>query len=271
MPPLDFSFNKDYEPEFKFYDPALLEAVRRENQDVHSFFRLLALCHTVMPDEKHGKIEYQAQSPDEAALVSAARNFGFVFKERSPNSITIEVMGKKEIYELLCILDFNNVRKRMSVILRKDGHLRLYCKGADNVIYERLKKDSEEIMAKTLDHLNKFAGEGLRTLCLSVRDLDESFFNNWKQRHQEAALSQENRDDKLDAIYEEIEKDMSLLGATAIEDKLQDGVPQTIANLSLAGIKLWVLTGDKQGKIEEHISIKKIKKLACICRKTFSH
>ncbi|XP_011054742.1 PREDICTED: phospholipid-transporting ATPase ID isoform X7 [Acromyrmex echinatior] len=246
MPPLDFSFNKDYEPDFKFYDPALLEAVRRENQDVHSFFRLLALCHTVMPEEKHGKIEYQAQSPDEAALVSAARNFGFVFKERSPNSITIEVMGKKEIYELLCILDFNNVRKRMSVILRKDGQLRLYCKGADNVIYERLKKDSEEIMAKTLDHLNKFASEGLRTLCLSVRDLDESFFNNWKQRHQEAALSQERRDDKLDAIYEEIEKDMSLLGATAIEDKLQDGVPQTIANLSLAGIKLWVLTGDKQ-------------------------
>ncbi|XP_072752535.1 phospholipid-transporting ATPase ID isoform X2 [Anoplolepis gracilipes] len=246
MPPLDFSFNKDYEPDFKFYDSSLLEAVQRENPDVHSFFRLLALCHTVMPEEKHGKIEYQAQSPDEAALVSAARNFGFVFKERSPNSITIEVMGKKEIYELLCILDFNNVRKRMSVILRKDGHLRLYCKGADNVIYERLKKDSEEIMAKTLDHLNKFAGEGLRTLCLSVRDLDESFFNNWKQRHQEAALSQENRDDKLDAIYEEIEKDMSLLGATAIEDKLQDGVPQTIANLSLAGIKLWVLTGDKQ-------------------------
>lgn len=249
MPPLDFSFNKDYEPEFKFYDPALLEAVKRENQDVHSFFRLLALCHTVMPEEKHGKIEYQAQSPDEAALVSAARNFGFVFKERSPNSITIEVMGKKEIYELLCILDFNNVRKRMSVILRKDGQLRLYCKGADNVIYERLKKDSEDIMAKTLDHLNKFAGEGLRTLCLSVRDLDESFFNNWKQRHQEAALSQENRDDKLDAIYEEIEKDMSLLGATAIEDKLQDGVPQTIANLGVAGIKLWVLTGDKQGKL----------------------
>ncbi|XP_025157791.1 phospholipid-transporting ATPase ID isoform X5 [Harpegnathos saltator] len=246
MPPLDFSFNKDYEPDFKFYDPALLEAVKRENQDVHSFFRLLALCHTVMPEEKNGKIEYQAQSPDEAALVSAARNFGFVFKERSPNSITIEVMGKKEIYELLCILDFNNVRKRMSVILRKDGHLRLYCKGADNVIYERLKKDSDEIMAKTLDHLNKFAGEGLRTLCLSVRDLDESFFNNWKQRHQEAALSQENRDDKLDAIYEEIEKDMSLLGATAIEDKLQDGVPQTIANLGVAGIKLWVLTGDKQ-------------------------
>lgn len=251
---MDFSFNKDYEPEFKFYDSALLDAVRGNNEDVHSFFRLLALCHTVMPEEKNGKLEYQAQSPDEAALVSAARNFGFVFKERSPNSITIEVMGKREIYELLCILDFNNVRKRMSVILRKDGHLRLYCKGADNVIYERLKKGSEDITSKTLEHLNKFAGEGLRTLCLSVRDLDEQFFNDWKQRHQEAAMSQENRDDKLDAIYEEIEKDMTLLGATAIEDKLQDGVPQTIANLALAGIKIWVLTGDKQGMTIKSLS-----------------
>ncbi|XP_011498734.1 PREDICTED: phospholipid-transporting ATPase ID isoform X3 [Ceratosolen solmsi marchali] len=246
VPSLDFSFNKDYEPEFKFYDANLLDAVKRDNENVHSFFRLLALCHTVMAEDKTGHLEYQAQSPDEAALVSAARNFGFVFKERSPNSITIDVMGKREIYELLCILDFNNVRKRMSVILRKDGQLKLYCKGADNVIYERVKKGSEEIMAKTQEHLNKFAGEGLRTLCLSTKDLDESFFNDWKQRHQEAALSHENKDDKLDAIYEEIEKDMTLLGATAIEDKLQDGVPQTIANLGLAGIKLWVLTGDKQ-------------------------
>ena len=74
------------------------------------------------------------------------------------------------------------------------------------------------------------------------------FFNNWKHRHQEAAVSMENRDELLDAIYEEIERDMTLLGATAIEDKLQDGVPQAIASLGLAGIKIWVLTGDKQGK-----------------------
>jgi len=57
-----------------------------------------------------------------------------------------------------------------------------------------------------------------------------------------------NRDAQLSEVYEDIEKDLTLLGATAIEDKLQDGVPETIANLSLAGIKIWVLTGDKQGK-----------------------
>lgn len=153
-PPLDFSFNRNYEPDFKFYDRTLLDAVQRNDRSCHEFFRLLALCHTVMSEERSGHLEYQAQSPDEAALVSAARNFGFVFKERSPNSITIEVMGKKEVYELLCILDFNNIRKRMSVILRKERQLRLYCKGADNVIYDRLKRGSDEIKSKTQEHLN---------------------------------------------------------------------------------------------------------------------
>lgn len=243
---LDFSFNPNYEPEFKFYDKTLLEAVQKNDVECHNFFRLLALCHTVMSDDRDGNLEYQAQSPDEAALVSAARNFGFVFKERTPNSITIEVIGQTEVYELLCILDFNNVRKRMSVILRKDGQIRLYCKGADNVIYDRLKPGGDDMRQRTQEHLNKFAGEGLRTLCCAYRDVDEVFFNNWKQKHQEAALSLDSREELLDAIYEEIEKDMLLVGVTAIEDKLQDGVPQTIANLMLAGMKIWVLTGDKQ-------------------------
>ncbi|XP_052752323.1 phospholipid-transporting ATPase ID isoform X1 [Galleria mellonella] len=244
--PLDFSFNPEYEPEFKFFDSTLLEAVKRGDQEVHEFFRLLALCHTVMPEEKNGRLEYQAQSPDEAALVSAARNFGFVFRERSPNSITIEVMGNTEEYDLLCILDFNNVRKRMSVILRKDGEIRLYTKGADNVIYDRLKSNQADVKSKTQEHLNKFAGEGLRTLALAWRPLEERGFAEWKRRHQAAALALHDRDEQLDAIYEEIETDLLLMGVTAIEDKLQDGVPETIANLSMAGIKIWVLTGDKQ-------------------------
>ncbi|XP_045484155.1 probable phospholipid-transporting ATPase IM isoform X2 [Pieris rapae] len=245
--PLDFSDNPEYEPEFKFFDSKLLKAVKQGDHNVYDFFRLLALCHTVMPEQKNGRLEYQAQSPDESALVSAARNFGFVFRERSPNTITIEVMGKTEVYELLCILDFNNVRKRMSVILKKDGEIRLYTKGADNVIYERLKHNcQEEVKAKTQEHLNKFAGEGLRTLALAWRPLEERGFAEWKRRHQAAALALRDRDERLDAIYEEIETDLMLMGVTAIEDKLQDGVPETIANLSMAGMKLWVLTGDKQ-------------------------
>lgn len=71
--------------------------MRSDEENSHNFFRLLALCHTVMPAQKDGKLEYQAQSPDEAALVSAARNFGFVYKSRTPNSINIEVQGKVEV------------------------------------------------------------------------------------------------------------------------------------------------------------------------------
>ncbi|XP_055644370.1 phospholipid-transporting ATPase ID isoform X2 [Toxorhynchites rutilus septentrionalis] len=244
--PVDFSFNPEYEPDFRWYDQSLVDAVRADEQHAHSFFRLLALCHTVMPEEKNGRLEYQAQSPDEAALVSAARNFGFVFRSRAPNSITIEVMGRTEEYELLSILDFNNVRKRMSVILRRNDSIILYCKGADSVIYDRLGTNQQSMKTRTQEHLNKFAGEGLRTLVLAERRLTKEFFDAWLMRQREAALSLDGREDKLGAIYDEIECDMQLIGVTAIEDKLQDGVPQTIANLQMAGIKIWVLTGDKQ-------------------------
>ncbi|XP_043218324.1 phospholipid-transporting ATPase ID-like isoform X2 [Amphibalanus amphitrite] len=243
---VDFSANDMYEPSFRFFDQTLLDAVNSGDEDSHMFFRLLSLCHTVMPEEKDGKLKYQAQSPDEDALVSAARNFGFVFLSRTPSSITIRTPRGEEEHEVLCILDFNNVRKRMSVILRHGGKIRLYCKGADNIVFERLGNVEPETKARTEEHLQKFAGEGLRTLVLAYKELDDAYFEEWKKRHHEASVSLVERDEKLDALFEEIEKDLVLIGATAIEDKLQDGVPQTIANLILAGIRLWVLTGDKQ-------------------------
>ncbi|XP_017962612.1 phospholipid-transporting ATPase ID isoform X1 [Drosophila navojoa] len=246
LEPVDFSANPHHEVDFRWYDRTLLDAVRSDEEHSQNFFRLLALCHTVMAETVDGRLEYQAQSPDEAALVSAARNFGFVFRTRTPNSITIEVMGRIEEYELLHILDFNNVRKRMSVILRRGNSVVLYCKGADNVIYDRLHSGQEDLKARTQDHLNKFAGEGLRTLVLAERRLSEQYYNDWRSRQQEAALSMDSRESKLNAIYEEVESGMQLLGVTAIEDKLQDGVPKSIANLQNAGIKIWVLTGDKQ-------------------------
>lgn len=134
----------------------------------------------------------------------------------------------------------------MSVVIRYEGKITLYCKGADNVIFERLSPASIELKNQTVDHLNKFAGEGLRTLCLAKKDLDPAVYENWRERHHEAATSLENREDKVNAVYEEIEQNLMLIGTTAIEDKLQDGVPQCIANLAAANIKLWVLTGDKQ-------------------------
>lgn len=245
-PKVDLSSNIYAEPNFEFYDRQLISKMTDREAKVELFFTLLALCHTVMPETKDGKLEYQAQSPDEGALVSAARNFGYVFKSRTPRTITVEIHGEERVYELLNILDFNNVRKRMSVIVRYEGKIQLLCKGADSLIYERLDASCADLKELTTHHLNDFASEGLRTLCLSYKDLTDSVYENWKAKHHIASTAMENRDEKLDAVYEEIENNMILIGATAIEDKLQDGVPDTIANLAMAGIKIWVLTGDKQ-------------------------
>uniref|UniRef100_A0A669C6M0 Phospholipid-transporting ATPase n=1 Tax=Oreochromis niloticus TaxID=8128 RepID=A0A669C6M0_ORENI len=232
---------------FKFFDSSLVEAIKMEDPAVQEFFRLLALCHTVMPEEKsEGNLVYQAQSPDEGALVTAARNFGFVFRARTPETVTLCEMGRTVTYQLLAILDFNNVRKRMSVIVRSpEGQIKLYSKGADTIIFERLDPSSENLMYTTSEHLSEFAGEGLRTLALAYKDLDEDYFKVWMKRLLFASTVIENREDQLAVLYDEIELGMKLLGATAIEDKLQEGVPETIACLNLADIKIWVLTGDK--------------------------
>ncbi|XP_055048074.2 probable phospholipid-transporting ATPase IM isoform X6 [Misgurnus anguillicaudatus] len=246
-PCVDFSFNPLMDRKFRFHDSSLVEAIKLEEPLVQEFFRLLALCHTVMPEERNeGELVYQAQSPDEGALVTAARNFGFVFRSRTPETITLYEMGQPVTYQLLAILDFNNIRKRMSVIVRNpNGQLRLYSKGADTILFDRLDPSNEELMYTTSEHLNEFAGEGLRTLALAYKDLDEDVFDEWMKQLLFASTALDNREEKLGALYEEIEQGMMLLGATAIEDKLQDGVPETIACLTLANIKIWVLTGDK--------------------------
>uniref|UniRef100_A0A4W3KAG2 Phospholipid-transporting ATPase n=1 Tax=Callorhinchus milii TaxID=7868 RepID=A0A4W3KAG2_CALMI len=243
----DFSFNPMADSNFVFYDKSLVEAVNTKKHEVHEFFRLLSLCNTVMPDEKQqGKLVYQAQSPDEGALVTAARNFGFVLKSRTPETITIIEMGKPTVYKMLAILDFDNIRKRMSVIVRSPaGKLHLYCKGADTVLFAKLSPSSQTILPKTVEHLNEFAGIGLRTLLLASKELNERAFNSWQKRHLEASTSVQNREEKLQLLYEEIERDLHLIGGTAVEDKLQRGVPLTIEKLSEANIKIWVLTGDK--------------------------
>uniref|UniRef100_A0AAR2LYX2 Phospholipid-transporting ATPase n=1 Tax=Pygocentrus nattereri TaxID=42514 RepID=A0AAR2LYX2_PYGNA len=246
-PCVDFSFNPLMDRKFRFHDSSLVEAIKLEEPLVQEFFRLLALCHTVMPEERsEGELVYQAQSPDEGALVTAARNFGFVFRARTPETITLYEMGQPVTYQLLAILDFNNVRKRMSVIVRNPkGQLKLYSKGADTIIFDRLEPANEELMYTTSEHLNEFAGEGLRTLALAYKDLDEDMFDEWMKKLLFASAALENREERLGALYEEVEQGLMLLGATAIEDKLQEGVPETISCLTLANIKIWVLTGDK--------------------------
>ncbi|KAL5761518.1 hypothetical protein ACOSP7_017782 [Xanthoceras sorbifolium] len=243
---------------FNFKDERIMNGnwVNEPHSDVmQKFFRLLAICHTAIPevDENTGKVSYEAESPDEAAFVIAAREIGFEFYKRTQTSISMceldPVSGNKvdRLYELLNVLEFNSTRKRMSVIVRdEEGKLLLLCKGADSVMFERLAKTGRAFEDKTRDHVNEYADAGLRTLILAYRELDEEEYKAFDEKFSEAKNSvSENRETLIDEVTEKIENDLVLLGATAVEDKLQNGVPDCIDKLAQAGIKIWVLTGDK--------------------------
>ena len=222
-----------------------------EQQRANEHFMLaLALCHTVITERTPGdppKIEFKAQSPDEAALVATARDCGFTVLGRSNEGIVLNVLGKEIEYQVLNTLEFNSTRKRMSAIIRMpDGKIFLFCKGADSVIYSRLRRGEQAQLRKdTAEHLEIFAREGLRTLCIAQKELSEEEYQTWNQEHDIAAAAIQERERKLERVSDAIERDLTLIGGTAIEDRLQDGVPDTIALLGDAGIKLWVLTGDK--------------------------
>ncbi|KAJ2950446.1 hypothetical protein O0L34_g8688 [Tuta absoluta] len=217
---------------------------------IQEFLTMLAVCHTVIPEMKDGHMNYHAASPDERALVLGAADFGYVFETRTPTSVTIRPHGKDpEVYDVLNVLDFTSARKRMSVIVRTpSGQIKLYCKGADTVIYERLAggANSARYADATLAHLEAFATEGLRTLVFASADISDEAYQEWADTYHKASIAIHNRESKIEEAAMLIERDLRLLGATAIEDKLQDGVPETISSLLKANINIWVLTGDKQ-------------------------
>ncbi|KAF5390158.1 hypothetical protein D9757_002920 [Collybiopsis confluens] len=241
------------------------DAPKPHARALNGFFSVLALCHTVLHsiDPVTQKIEYKAQSPDEAALVKAAADVGYVFRGREreilylqtplSNDRMTESGDKKdtyEKYELLNILEFNSARKRMSVVVKRldgnDNRTFLLTKGADNVVFERLRPGVDQsLKAQTETHLNEFANEGLRTLTLAYKVIPEQEYEAWSKDYHEASVAVDHREEKIDAIADVLEQNLRLLGATGIEDKLQVGVPETIADLKRAGIKVWVATGDK--------------------------
>jgi magnesium-transporting ATPase (P-type) len=191
-------------------------------------------------------------------------------------------MQRVETWSILAVNKFDSERKRMSILLRSPPELGsvlvLFCKGADSAMLDpsvcsgsenlvagnddsrrqldAVAEDLEETgdvdewnMAQMLGiqaQLGDFASEGLRTLVLGVRFLTEKEGEKWLETQKAAASSIKNRDQMLKEAAYEIERKLHIVGATAIEDKLQVGVPKTIATLEKAGIKLWVLTGDKR-------------------------
>ncbi|XP_060781661.1 probable phospholipid-transporting ATPase VD isoform X2 [Neoarius graeffei] len=215
--------------------------------------------------EEEEELLYEAESPDEAALVQAAKAYGCTLLGRSPEQLLIALPGTGPLtVPLLHLLPFHSARKRMSVVVRHPltNQVVVYTKGADNVIMELAGTSdhggsSRETMKRTQRHLNDYAKEGLRTLCVAKRVLQEAEYKVWLTEHAFAETSIENREELLLESAQRLETSLTLLGATGIVDRLQEDVPETIEALQRAGIKVWVLTGDKQ---ETAINI------ACACK-----
>lgn len=368
--------------EYIFKRPQSLFARR-----VRFFLLALALCHTCIPEKDDvGEISFQASSPDELALVTAAQDLGYIVTDRQANTITVKTYptGEEEApsfetYEILDVIEFSSARKRMSILIRfPDSRICLFCKGADQIVSERLRlssvakkcvdsirenaearqnmeaqsvlqrrsttldrqsfsaprhsstfgrqnsvslsrsqsvresidlwlRDRENegitthrkslhfvprhsesaatqnfgftrpagpsgesprpsfqsddlrdlvdesaiindhaVFERCFNHIDDFATEGLRTLMYGHRFVVEDEYRRWKERYHEAATSLSHRQEKIEEVAESIEQQLELTGATAIEDKLQKGVPDAIERFRRAGIKIWMLTGDKR-------------------------
>ncbi|BFU20548.1 phospholipid-translocating P-type ATPase [Entamoeba histolytica HM-3:IMSS] len=251
------NFNNNNSKEINHSCSFIINSNEQENQeesnknDIINFLKCMALCNTVnINDEK-----FSSQSPDEEALCLAAKNCGIELISRNQKSIELLEFGINKKYNILSTFEFNSDRKRMSVLTRdENGIITLWCKGADNVMNERCNEEGKECMK----YLNEFSSVGLRTLVLAIKTINEDIFSKWYEKYDDAINLLEGREEEVELLQNEMEKDLQIIGISAIEDKLQEGVPETIEMLLRGGIKVWMITGDK---METAINIGKSCKL----------
>ncbi|XP_018795585.1 PREDICTED: probable phospholipid-transporting ATPase IF isoform X3 [Bactrocera latifrons] len=205
-------------------------------------------------------LDYQASSPDEKALVEASANLGLVYMGDDDEVLRIRVVpphldysrpfnvGKvNEIrFNRLHVLEFSSDRKRMSVIVKdENGTKWIYTKGAESYVFPLCANNQAYNVSRTDAHISDFARQGLRTLAVARRRVGDDEYRTFIDEVNVANSSLENRKELLEQSYAKIECNLELLGATAVEDALQDDVADTLISLQTAGIKIWVLTGDK--------------------------
>ncbi|XP_039499042.1 phospholipid-transporting ATPase IF isoform X3 [Drosophila santomea] len=203
-------------------------------------------------------LDYQASSPDEKALVEACANLGMVYTGDDDETLRVRIVPphmdykrpfgkpKEETFQRLHVLEFTSDRKRMSVIVRDtEGRRWIYTKGAESYVFPLCANSSADLVTKTDAHISDFARLGLRTLAIARRLIGEEEYQDFLVELAQANSSLENRKQLSEECYAKIESNLDLLGATAVEDALQDDVADTLVSLQAAGIKIWVLTGDK--------------------------
>ena len=214
---------------------------------MHEFWVALALTNECIVKYDKDDIKYMGMSPDDLELVKAAMNQGYKLIETSKDTKTIKIGENNYSYEILKVLGFSSERKRMSIIVKDKTSIKLYIKGADCEISKRLSKSSlkNENYKIISNGLIEYSKKGLRTLMVAYRKINNEDYVSWVNKLHEDELNIENKQKLIDRLYDIIENNLTLIGGTVVEDKLQDNVPETIKELRAAGIKIWVLTGDK--------------------------
>ena len=227
---------------------------RTLNEVTLDFFVNIALNHNVLvniENNETNKSTYSGSNPDETVLVQAAKELEVEFVERIGNDITIKIGGGCLVhYAMLYRFDFTSERKRSSIIVRcPDGVIKLFMKGADSVILQKINNFSKvNLFTKTCEHVDKFAKEGLRTLCFSMKILTENEFRQFESQYQQLqaqCLVNKDKVSDIERLISDLESNMLLLGVTALEDMLQDNVKGIIKEFIEANINVWMLTGDK--------------------------
>ena len=221
---------------------------RSRNKIIKDTITSMLLCNNVTPiisNENPDIITYQASSPDEIALVKFAEKLNMRLIYRTDKEIKIKnISGTIEEYNILANFPFSSDTKRMGIILqnKKYGHIIFYLKGAENVMMNFVKKEYVGYIKENTENL---ATKGLRTLVLTQKLIPQKEFKIWFDEYSEALTSMDNRKQKLRDVISKLENNMEFLCVTGVEDLLQNEVATTIDNLRNAGIKLWMLTGDK--------------------------
>lgn len=246
------------------------EEITQMTDELVAFLVTLALCHTVQvtakaaPEQELAVMkaseesvelqelgpEYHASSPDEKALVEACARYGVVFLGKREDKLSLNVSGETRTYTRLQILDFDSDRKCMSVVVREEwsGRLWLLTKGAESSVLRRCHVASEDEQRShdaTAAHIDDYAMLGLRTLAVGRREISDKQYKEFAGQLFKARSVLEDREAAVRKVTDLMEAKLTLLGATGVEDLLQEGVQETLEALRVAGIKVWVLTGDK--------------------------
>ncbi|EDV46871.1 probable phospholipid-transporting ATPase IF [Drosophila erecta] len=233
-------------------------------------FEALAVCHTVEVLQEVGEktlessdspdsvseqsrlmsrniVErYQASSPDEKALLEGCASLGLVYEGQEDDVLRIcrYPSAERMQFKRLHVLEFSSERQRMSVIVRdQSGVIWLYSKGAESTIFSRCK--ASPLVQQTDAQITKYAQNGLRTMAVARRRLTDEELSHFEELYRNANTQLSNRNELISECYEAVENELDLLGATALEDALQEHVGETLEALQAAGLKIWVLTGDK--------------------------